>query len=248
MSKEYEFVDQLRDLRPLILGAGNLERFDYWLNNFRYLRALGKLNCTWAELQSAVESVQQATDASSRKQLAQRKALPLRIRLMRELTYVQEYLLQTVSTKGGMGTVANWQQHVFPILLEASEKAIVEATGQPLPDLATLPAAYSGPARMFVPVVRSALNAGESLNVQAVILGDRPAIVVLFWRALGAGDFQSIPLRHVSSGVYRIELSAGQIPGDCEYYVEATLDGKQLRFPSTAPGLNQTVVLIANTE
>ena len=154
--KEYEFVDQLRDLGPLIQGGGNLERFDYWLNNLRYMRALAKLNCTWAELNVVLQSMKQAADTSSRKQLAQRQALPLRVRLIRELTYVQEYLLQTVSTKGGMGTVANWQQHVFPILLDASEQAIVEATGQPLPNLATLPTVYSGPVRMFVPVVRSA--------------------------------------------------------------------------------------------
>ena len=43
-AEEYEFVDQLRDLRPLVQGPGNRERFDYWLNNFRYLRAVGKLN------------------------------------------------------------------------------------------------------------------------------------------------------------------------------------------------------------
>ena len=35
---EYTFVDELAALRSQIAGPGNLERFDYWLNNFRYLR------------------------------------------------------------------------------------------------------------------------------------------------------------------------------------------------------------------
>ncbi len=246
--KEYDFVDQLRDLRPLVQGAGNLERFDYWLNNFRYLRAIGKLNCTWSELKAVLENMKQVKDEGEGKQLAERKAIPLRMRLIRELTYVQEYLLQTVSTKGGMGTVANWQQHVFPLLLDDSEKAIVEATHEPLPDLARLPSNYSGPARMFVPVVRTLLNAGESLNVQSIVLGERPAIVIFFWRALGAERFKSQPMRHLERGIYQMTLEAQQIEGDFEYYVEATLDGKQLRFPATAPDLNQTVVLMANTE
>ena len=34
---EYTFVDELAALRSQIAGPGNIERFDYWLNNFRYL-------------------------------------------------------------------------------------------------------------------------------------------------------------------------------------------------------------------
>ena len=102
----------------LVRGAGHLERFDYWLANFKYLRAMGKLNCTWAELNASLESMKQTDDAAARKEIALRKALPLRIRLIRELTYVQQFLLDTVYTKGEMGTVTNWQQHVFPLLLD----------------------------------------------------------------------------------------------------------------------------------
>ncbi len=246
--RQYEFVDQLRDLRPLVQGPGNRERFDYWLNNFRYLRAVGKLTCTWAELNAVLESMKQTEEPSERKRLAERKALPLRIRLIRELTYVQEYLLQTITTKGGMGTVTNWQQHVFPMLLDTSEKVIVEATGEPLSGIATLPAAYPGPARMFVPVVRTALRQGEPLRLQATVMGAPGAVVICFWRPLGASQFDSMPLKHVARGVYQMELGAEQMQGDFEYYIEATSSEIQFRFPATAPELNQTVVLIKNTE
>ncbi len=89
--QQYAFVDELAELRPLIRGAGHLERFDYWLANFKYLRALGKVNCTWAELNAALDAMKQRPDAASRKDIAVRKALPLRVRLIRELTYVQQY-------------------------------------------------------------------------------------------------------------------------------------------------------------
>ncbi len=245
---QYDFVNELRDLRPAVSGAGNQERFDYWLNQFRYLRALGKLNCTWAELNAALESMKQTKQLSARKRLAQRKTIPLRIRLVRELTYVQQYLLQTISTKGGMGTVTNWQQHVFPMLLDASEKAIVDATGKPLSVIAQLPRDYPGEPRIFVPSVRTSLTTGESLKLEVVIVGMRPAVTRIFWRPMGVGRFESKPLRHVGRGVYRAELDAHQLESDIEYYVEVTAKGKQMRFPPTAPALNQTVVLIANTE
>jgi hypothetical protein len=40
VAKEYTFVDELAACRDNICGAGNLERFDYWLGTLRYLRAM----------------------------------------------------------------------------------------------------------------------------------------------------------------------------------------------------------------
>ena len=44
MSKDYAFIDELADLRPQVQGGGNLERFDYWLDSFRYMRAIAQAN------------------------------------------------------------------------------------------------------------------------------------------------------------------------------------------------------------
>ena len=60
VSEDYAFVEELTRLRPLVQGAGNLERFDYWLANFKYMKALGKLNCTWAELNASLEAMGRA--------------------------------------------------------------------------------------------------------------------------------------------------------------------------------------------
>ena len=48
--------------------------------------------------------------------------------------------------------------------------------------------------------------------------------------------------------MYRAELPASELQEDFEYYVEVTTARKALRFPPTAPELNQTVVLVANAE
>jgi len=245
---QYDFVEELRDLRPLVIGAGNQERFDYWLNQFRYLHSVARLCCTWSELNTAVEGMKQAEGLSERKRLAERKVIPWRIRLVRELADAQEELLQTVNTKGAMGTVANWQQHVIPLLLDPSEQAIVDATGQPLPNLAQLPRAYAGKPRMFVPVVRTLLERKESLRVQAIVLGMRPLLARLYWRPLGSSRFESLPLRHVARGVHAVELKGEQIDGDFEYYIQMTDNDHSLRFPVTAPGLNQTVVIMPSKE
>jgi hypothetical protein len=247
-SGQYAFVDELTELRPLIRGAGHLERFDYWLANFKYLRAVAKVNCTWAELNAAVDAMKNAPDAATRKDLAERKALPLRVRLIRELTYAQQFLLDTVTTPGEMGTVANWQQHVFPLLLEPSDKAISEATGAAPSGKAALPHAYPGEPRIFVPVVRSSLAVGEPLQVEVVVLGVDNAVAVCHWRPLGGTNFEAVALTHVDRGVYRTVLPARNLPADFEYYVEVAAARKSWRFPPTAPELNQTVVLVAEAE
>ena len=172
VSQEYAFVDELVELRPLIRGAGHLERFDYWLANFKYLRALGRVNCTWAELNAALDAMKNAPDAASRKDIAERKALPLRGRLIRELTYVQQYSAGHGQHAGGDGhggqlaaarlSAACWIRR---------RRRSREATGEPLSGKATLPREYPGEPRLFVPVVRTSLVAGESLRLDAVVLG-----------------------------------------------------------------------------
>jgi len=253
--KEYAFVDELAGLRPKAgttqraprsgRGAGNLERFDYWLENFRYLRAVGQVNCTWARLNEATKKVQAEKDAEARKRLAREVALPLHKQLVAQVAEVHRHLLATVNTPGALGNVTNWQQHVMPMLIEPSEKQLTKILGADLPADAVPSKEYTGQPRIFVPVVRTCLMAGEALNLQATVLGASPREVVLHWRPLGSGDFTRLPLKHVARGVYAVTLSGDAVAGDLEYYVAAeTGSGNTLRFPVTAPELNQTVVVV----
>jgi hypothetical protein len=105
-----------------------------------------------------------------------------------------------------------------------------------------------------VPVVRTGLLAGETLKLTVVILGFSDPGAALYWRPLGTGQFAKVPLTHVARGVYTVTLPAEATKADFEYYVEAQRqvatrpDGSHLmghvRFPPTAPALNQTVVVV----
>jgi len=199
--KAYAFVADLERLRPQVKGAGHLERFDYWLENFRYMMAIERLKCAWGKKDEAA--------------------------MKEALADLHQHLLATVSTPGELGTVANWQQHNVP--------------GLKLTDLAT---AYRGPMRVIVPTVRTALDAGEDLNLRIIILAEKPPRAAgVFVRPLGRGEFARVPLAHVARGVHSARITP---PGgeDFEYYVEAAApDGGAVRWPVTAPQMCQTVVV-----
>ena len=76
VSKEYAFVDEFAALDPQVKGNGNRERYDYWLNTFRYLRAMGRLECAWGEFTTALGQAKAETDPGLRAEKAKRDALP----------------------------------------------------------------------------------------------------------------------------------------------------------------------------
>jgi len=247
VAAEYAFVDELAALRPSVSGADNLERFDYWLNQFRYLRATAKVNCLWARFNKAMKRVDAEKDAKRKAALARERALPARKQLVAAVKKVYHYLLATVSNTGEMGTIANWEQHIVPVLLDQPGEALEAALGQSLPADARLPFDYTGPARMFVPEVRTVLRADEVLRLKVIILDRRqPAEPALYWRPLGRGAYTRVPLTHVARGVWIVALPepAGRI-GSFEYYLQAAAsDGRRLTFPVGAPRQTQTVVVM----
>ena len=85
VKEEYAFVDDLAALRSKVRGPGNLERFDYWLNTMRYLRAVGQINCTWGRFNAALGKVKKEQDKDKQKQLARETLLPIRKELIEQV-------------------------------------------------------------------------------------------------------------------------------------------------------------------
>ena len=137
-------------------------------------------------------------------------------------------MLENASTRGDMGTFANWEQMIF---------------GCHNIDQAPMSREYEGKPRIFVPTVRTSLEPGESLFLEVIILDNgAPTNQELCYRSLGAGEFQKKPLTHVTRGVYRVEFPAAE--EDMEYYLKATSSlGADMYFPATAPEINQTLVV-----
>lgn len=249
VAPQYAFVAQLEALEPFVQGAGSRERFRYWLETFRYHRAMAQLNCTWGALNQAMERARIGSAASIRIEVARMYALPLWQNLVRHIDRVQQHLLATVSTPGEMGTVANWNQHLLPGLLKTGE-ALAALLEEELTPQAQPSKAYYGPARLIVPTSRSSLAIGEDLHLKVIVLASkRPTEVWLRWRPLGSGSFTLVPANHIARGVYQVRLPSSVIAGqDFEYYVGAILaDGSSVLYPSTAPSLNNTVVFMATS-
>jgi hypothetical protein len=242
---DYAFLDELEALRPRVKGAGSRDRFDYWLHTFRYMRAASHIRCVWAQRDAAIKKMTAEKDADAKKQIARNEVLPLHIEIVTLMREVYRHLLPTVSTTGELGTVANFEQHIIPGLIDKPGEVLAKALGEPLPVEAKLEREYPGPPRLIVPTVRTSVAEGETLNLKVIVLAKAPpSETALYWRPLAMGEFGRIPLTHVARGVYTVELPdrASGVPA-FEYYIEARADDQTLRFPVTAPSLNQTVVV-----
>jgi hypothetical protein len=242
---EYAFVDRYAALHDRVQGPGHLERFDYWLNNMRFLRATGQMRCLWNEFNETFAAVKTEADAAVKAQRVRDEALPRWTTLLRTVEEAYGYLLATVDTAGELGTVCNFEQHTFPTLIDAPSRELTEAHGAPLPDEAQLRRTYEGPARLIVPTRRALVNRGDDLVIRAIVLDRAPGSqVTVHWRKLGTKEFKhSLDLAPVRQ-TYSAIITANDINGDdIEYYVEAkTADSKTLVWPPTAPKINQAVV------
>jgi hypothetical protein len=240
----YHFVDELAAIRPRVQGAGNLERFDYWLNTFRFTAAMAQAGCCRGAIDQTMEAIATQKDPVKKKELAA-KALAFRVDLARIWEKMLTFQLAATDTPGEMGTVSNIERHnrVGASFLTAHDIALAAAAGQPLPQSTQLSSSYAGPARLIVPTVRTEAAAGESLTLKVIVLDNRLAkSVTLYWRPMGKGPFQRAEVNHLGRAVYQAALPPAT--EDFEYYIQAqTVDGKTLVWPATAPKINQTVVV-----
>jgi hypothetical protein len=240
---KYRFIEELAQLRANVSGAGNLERFDYWLNTYRYMAALAEVGCLRGELDTDMAAIEAEKEPGRKIDLAGR-ALSVRANLARAWEKMMSFQVAAADTPGELGTLANLEQHTRKTLnfLNAHDAALAKALGSPLTDALEPSRAYTGPARIVVPTVRTSAGNGEALKLKVILLDKEPVKTArLFWRPMGKGNFRKVPVRHVARSVYRTDLPRAGT--DLEYYIQAeTADGRHLLWPATAPLLNQTVI------
>jgi hypothetical protein len=247
IEKDYSFVDELAALRPDVRGTGNLDRFDYWLNTFLYMKAIARVECMLSQFDQALASANTVEDPAEKKRLARKSALPKRVELIEALAELYKYMLATVSTPGEMGTIANWEQHILPGLLGDRGEKLEALLGERLPAAATPSTEYKGPDRIIVPTLRASIAEGEILQLKIMVLSAGSVkSAAAHWRELGRGEYSEVPLRHVARGVYTAAFPPeGVKTASLEYYVTATsAGGAEITFPATAPSANQTVVVV----
>ncbi|MHB1461053.1 MAG: malectin domain-containing carbohydrate-binding protein [Armatimonadota bacterium] len=239
----YAFVDKLEALRPRITNPGDRERYDYWLNTYRYARCLGELGCRRAELDALAGQLNAETDAAKRTQIAQ-TMLAQRINLSRLWERTIGYQLAAVDTPGEMGTIDNLERHNRGGMkfLSQYDEVITKALGSELPEEIALSTRFTGVPRIIVPTVRTQAGQGEVVRLKVFILADQPAAsAMLYWRPLGKGAYHVLPLKHVVRSVYMVDMPS--INTSYEYYIVAEGSGGKLVWPATAPRINQSVVV-----
>jgi hypothetical protein len=242
-----EFFAPLRELealRPRIKGAGNLERFNYWVN---LIRASDLRVRTWvlsARLAAKMNEVTTVKEASRKLSLVRIEVLPLRLDLARSYENLIAAFVQCAKSPGEIGTIASIESGTRGRIVSAQDAAIAQILGEPLPSQAAVSTAYRGTPRIVVPARRTQINAGAPQEIRAFVLSGPPCTgVTLYWRALGEGRFKKLAATHRARQAYRVALPAAS-RGTVEYYLEAALeDGQKLLWPATAPAINQTVVV-----
>jgi hypothetical protein len=240
VEKYFAFVDELAVLRAKVKGAGNLDRLDYWLNTFRFARAMAQFGCAAGELGRIMKAP--VVDKN--------RALIVRQELASLWVGMIRLQIAAVDTPGELGTIANLEQQSRGAarLLDKHDAALEKILGAPLPAACTPSMKYEGPARLIVPTVRSIVEPGKPLVLKIVTLGGQPVkSLVVRVRPLGGESWQEIQVLPVSRAVYSATLPPAN--KDFEYHVTAlTADSQELVWPATAPVLNQTVVVWANNK
>ena len=248
-ARPFSFVEELAFLRRRVTGAGNLGRFDYWLNTFRYHRSLAHVRCALGRFEQAMKQVEAEPAPAKRKALAGEVALPAYQEVLQQIAETYNLLLATVNTNGGLATVVNLENHqrFWPEVVtkpaERLEKVLVCTL---LPDAQPWKE-YRGTPRIIVPTLRTNLEAGRPLTLKPILLDNAPPReAALYWRRMGHGRYSQVPLRHVARCVYTVEIPAQDTAVVAiEYYLRVTTAaGSELVFPAMAPEINQTVVIV----
>ncbi|MBI9018839.1 MAG: hypothetical protein JEZ07_16425 [Phycisphaerae bacterium] len=246
IKQKYVFIDKMTALRPVIKGKGNLSRFDYWLNSFRYLKTMDQLSCVRGQLDNIMQTVAKENDFDKQKIMAKDSALPLRIKLARLWEVMITYQLAATDTPGELGTIANLEQHSRRNLnyLDIHDVALKDLLGGQLPQATNVSTQFKGEPRIIVPCLRSQLKENENFKLKIFILDNKKAkSAKLYWRKLGEKKWQLVDLQYITRAVYMVQLEPQK--DDFEYFIQAeTSKGQQLVFPATAPQINQTVVIM----
>jgi hypothetical protein len=234
----------MEGLRPRIKGAGNLERFDYWLN---LVRASQLRVRTWVladRLAAKMKEVSTVPEADRKLSLVRNEALPLRLDIARSYEKLIAALVNCAKSPGEVGTISSIESGSRERMVSSHDVAIAQVLGAPLPAEAAVSTVYRGAPRVFVSARRTQMNAGEQQEIRAFVLSDPKCTGVnLYWRSPGERRFKKVVATHRTRQAYRVALPAAS-RGTVEYYLEAALeDGQKLLWPAAAPAINQTVIV-----
>jgi hypothetical protein len=240
--KNYTFIEELEQIRPAVEGAGSLGRFDFWLNQFRYLRETGRMSCLLGQYRIAAEKMNKLSK-EDQKDFGEKNVIPVRKELMKVLKNIHRYLLPTVTSKGTLGTVTNWQQHVISIYIDQLGKDLSKKIGREfLPEELPDPTIDIKTVNLLSPP--QSIEQGDDFKAEIRTLNIEKPEGAIYYRPPGKQTFISIPLQNEGRGVLTAVIPGIHIRYDFEYYIEIRSGGRVEKvFPPTAPAINNMVTI-----
>lgn len=228
----YDFIESLQEIQKR-LKEPYARRLDYWIHAFQYFRDVARLRCLWGALDRCL--------ADYRKEHAPpalASALEWRRQMAGQITAIYGDLFALLSTTGELGTLANWEQNVLPLLWEQPGMELSRLRNEALPQALELGHAYHGPPRIVVPSRPTIGIEGRPVRLKVWILAEQPVEKVeLFWKLLGAKGYHQETGQWLNRGVYQVVFptAAGGLRGDLEYYLSIKIAGESARiFPPEA--------------
>jgi hypothetical protein len=243
----YNFLTKLEEFRNKVSGAGNLERFDYWLNALRFNKSALETALAQVELNQTVARIKEEADEGKRTEIARTEAIPERIRLSEKWQDMNKILLSFVTTDGELGTIANLEMH--NILkngnLTGNDEYLKSVLKSGLPEKSNITDKYSGNTRIIVTSTQSILQNGDDFYLRIRVLSESEQLSgKLYYRLLGTKLYSSADLKLMGSHVFEVRVPVVKIPDDFEYYIEVS-DGKgKVIYPVTAGVINNAVVIL----
>lgn len=242
----YGFIPELEAFRNQITGAGNLERFDYWVNSFKFNKAIVETGMAWRQLDSLMNLVTKETAAETQKKLIAESVLPIRLDLAKKWSESITLLMARMTTNGELGTLANLELHNLKRLgyLDSWDDTIEAIMGGALPLEANLSKEYPGKDRLIVTTNPSTLKTNDTFHLRIRVLSNEENLGgSLYWKKFGETQYAEIPLKHLARNVFEVESPVSVFGDDFEYYIEVKAGEKALVYPATAKEINLSVLV-----
>lgn len=245
IKKQYSFIEEYEKCAPLVKQPSDKEHYQYWLHTFYYSRALAKTGCMLGEMDTLASQLLNQSDLILKKKLSDQLLITRDSTALIWKQMVTE-LLQTVSTTGELGTLANLEQHNMERMKYLSKyDSLINSVSQTPTSPVTLTKEYEGPSRIILSTKRQLLLPNEDLNLRIRILTSDNIKSVVFHHKIFKGKFfSSKTIEKETGNIYKLKLSADVInQNNFEYYITVNLSsGEELRYPSPTDQL-QTVVI-----
>ncbi len=236
VERKYAFIEKLERILSGMGGGPQRQRLGWWVSRFKAMKEMELIGHLAARRDKALGTAEKEKDEVSRRKSIEEMVIPLQKELVKAFERVFRHLLGSISSKGEMGTIANFNQHIVPVLLLDPARRIGKMLGRELPACALPSREYTGRFRVFATGIVPWIERGKVLKIKARVLSrEKPVSVRIFWRELGGGGFHEGMVSRLGRNVYLCSFNPGRVDF-FEFYLEAEDGhGKRAFFPGRGP-------------